>query len=112
MFYIVFNLHGGNEMKLILIALTMITGCSTISDPYLKVGAGYKFAETKIKHRITQQQYDDPISARIEIGAQCIIKEVTCGINHRSQWFSGAPFNDDKEYGVTEFFIDYTYKFN
>ena len=95
----------------ILLTAILLTGCSTISDPYFKVGAGYKFAETKIKHRITQQKYDDPISARFELGANCVMKGVTCGVTHRSQWFSGAPFNNDKEYGVTEFFIDYTYKF-
>lgn len=95
--------------KLLVIAALLLTGCSAIQDPYLKVGAGYKFAETNVVFNTNKA--DDPISARIEVGANCIIENVTCGVTHRSQWFSGAPFNSDKEYGVTEVFVEYTYRF-
>jgi len=100
-------------MKITLIALILLTGCS--SNPYLKVGAGYKFNEAKISHTNdygVKQKFDDPISSRIELGlSECVFKNISCGATHRSQWFSGAPFNNDKEYAVTEFFIDYTYRF-
>jgi major membrane immunogen (membrane-anchored lipoprotein) len=99
----------------LLFAAILLTGCSSMSDPYLKIGAGYKFYENKITHTYadgTKQSFDDPISARVELGfVKCMVENVSCGATHRSQWFSGAPFNDDKEYGVTEVFIDYTYKF-
>lgn len=101
-------------MKYLLIgAMLLTTGCSVIQDPYFKVGAGYKVAETNMVFTTNgvRRLADDPISARVELGANCLLKEVTCGMTHRSQWFSGAPFNDNKEYSVTEFFIDYTFKF-
>ena len=98
-----------------LLTVILLTGCSTISDPYFKVGAGYKFAENKITRNYadgTKQAFNDPISARFELGLmECTMVNVSCGVTHRSQWFSGAPFNNKKEYAVTEFFIDYTYKF-
>jgi hypothetical protein len=99
--------------KLLVIAALLLTGCSAIQDPYLKVGAGYKFAETNVAFLVNGKRVvaDDPISARVELGANCIIENVTCGVTHRSQWFSGAPFNNDKEYSVTEFFAEYTYWF-
>lgn len=100
-------------MKILLIAAILLTGCSAIKQPYVKIGAGYKFAETNVVFKVDGKlkSADDPISARVEIGANCIIENVTCGVTHRSQWFSSAPFNDNKEYSVTEFFIEYTYRF-
>ncbi len=111
--YIVFNLTRRDKMKTTLLALLLLTGCSSISQPYVKVGMGYKFAETNVEfiRDGKSTMSDDPISARFEVGANCVMTNVTCGMTHRSQWFSGAPFNDKKEYGVTEFFVEYTYKF-
>ena len=101
------------KMKTILIAVILLTGCSAIKQPYVKIGAGYKFTETKVEFVTNGKRTlsNDPISARIEVGANCVMTNVTCGVTHRSQWFSGAPFNSDKEYGVTEFFVEYTYRF-
>lgn len=102
-------------MKLaITLSALLLTACSAIDRPYVKVGAGYKFNETIIvftnKHGTTTTG-DSPISARIEVGATCLLPEITCGITHRSQLFTGAPFNNQREYGVTEAFVDYTYYF-
>lgn len=98
--------------KALLIAavLTTTSGCTalqTVEDnAYLKVGVGYKFGELPIK--MDDGADTSPVSARIELGSK--YKNITYGYTHRSQWFSGFPFNNDDEYYVDEFFIDYTIK--
>lgn len=95
---------------LITLSLTLtspltLTGCA--ESYYTKVGAGYKIDETNI------QWYDSsptsPISARIEVGAKK--GNFLYGINHRSQYLSGKPFNNNSEYQVTEVFVDYVWEF-
>lgn len=100
-----------NKLALLLLAV-QLTACSSISDPYFKVGAGYKLSETQIEYMTNgvKRIGDHPLSARFEVGAECIYKNVTCGVTHRSQWLTGAPFNNQREYGVTELFVDYTFE--
>lgn len=80
------------------------------SEIYLKVGAGYKIAENdKITMNGKDYEIDHthPISARFEIAKEC--GNVSLGVAHHSQWATGAPFNDKKEYHKTEVFIDYKF---
>ena len=93
-----------------------------LNKTYITIGAGYKFMESIKRYsrnttdysvygpvQETTQTYDSsPISARIEIGYQ-YSKSVKFGISHHSQWLTGWPINDDKEYSKTELFIDYTF---
>jgi hypothetical protein len=77
---------------------------------YAKVGAGYKFQENN-KVSVDDRDFEidgwSPYSARFELAVEC--SNFTYGVSHHSQWLTGAPFNDVKEYSKTEFFIDYTY---
>lgn len=75
---------------------------------YFNVGVGYKVHETVI--RFDGELWEDPVSARIEVGYQ-YSRNVRFGISHHSQWRTGFPFNgvDDNEYYKTELFIDYTF---
>jgi hypothetical protein len=80
------------------------------SEIYVKVGAGYKIAENdKITFNGKDYEIDHthPISARFEIAKEC--GNVSFGVAHHSQWATGAPFNDKKEYQKTEFFVDYKF---
>ena len=90
-------------MKYLLVILFLL--CSGCSSTYLKVGAGYKLNETNINW------YDgsssDPISARIELYKES--GDLSYGISHHSQWFTGFPFNNNLEYSKTEVFIDYKF---
>ena len=56
------------------------------------------------------ENVNDPITARFELGMECVWENVTCGISHHSQFLSGFPFNNNMEYQKTEVFVDY--KFN
>lgn len=99
-------------VTLAVIGLLSLTGCSVISepskycDPYASVGAGYKTAEAEIR-------WDDghtgshPVSARMTAG--CSYQNIRYGLHHRSQWFTGAPFNDRMEPHTTEVFVDYVW---
>ena len=93
--------------KLLLLALLTV-GCS--HTPYVKVGTGYKIQETEFTNLQTGENVNDKVSARIEMGLE--YGAITYGISHHSQWFSGAPFNNNMEYSKTEVFIDYTLRFN
>lgn len=80
------------------------------SDIYLKVGAGYKFAENDsvtLQGKDYEVDNSSPISARFEIAKEC--GNLTFGVAHHSQWATGAPFNDKKEYQKSEIFIDYKF---
>ena len=98
-----------------LLLLTTITGCSShpvMDTAYLKIGVGYKFDEHTIYSRATGKKFDDPISARIELGAECFIPELKCGIAHHSQWGTGWPIDDVVEPFKNEVFFDYELKLN
>ncbi len=97
-----------------LLMLLLISGCSSIPESaYLKVGAGYKLQETnlnRIDKGVITYNMNDPLTARFELGAECFIPQITCGVTHHSQWLTGKPFNDKDEYSKTEIFIDYKFK--
>ena len=84
---------------LIIILAISLTACAT---PYARVGIGYKIQDVDV-HDLA----NDPVTARIEAGFER--GNLTYGISHHSQYFTGWPFNDDKEYLKTEFFIDYKF---
>lgn len=91
--------------KSIIILALLLTGCS--STYYAKIGAGYKFSESNIEW--DDKSTNHPISARMEIGAKK--GPIIYGVSHRSQYFTGPPFNDKMEYEATEVFIDYEFEF-
>ena len=101
--------------SLILISAIALTGCSSVAKPYVTIGAGYKINEMDFIRKFSDNNRgvnNSPISARIEFGVdECFAHNVSCGFTHRSQWLVGFPFNDDTEYDVNEFFVDYTYRF-
>lgn len=88
-----------------LLSLILLSGCS--ATPYAKVGVGYKIDELEL-------YYDDgssgnePLSARIEAGFES--ENISYGVSHHSQWFSGFPFDDKVEYYKTELFVDYKFE--
>lgn len=92
---------------------TIIASNSAIAECdeiYFKVGAGYKFEQTKYfvsenTGQINKIKFNDPLSARIETGVDC--GKWSYGISHHSQWRTGFPFNNENEIQKTEFFIDY-----
>lgn len=80
------------------------------SEIYLKVGAGYKFSENDsvtLQGKDYEVDNSSPISARFEIAKEC--GNLTFGVAHHSQWATGAPFNDKKEWQKSEVFIDYKF---
>lgn len=83
-----------------------------LTKTYVTIGAGYKFRESELTYKDENNEaytWDDPYSARIEIGYY-YNKNIKFGISHHSQWATGFPVNDDKnEYSKTEVFIDYTF---
>lgn len=100
-------------MKIIIIIIALLSAEATANNNfYLKVGAGYKFYETSYIYDVNSNQniyfeFDDPISARIEIGMEH--ENISYGISHHSNWFTGYPFNDKGELQKTEIFIDYKF---
>ena len=87
-------------MEKLVLVLILLTGCS--STPYIKVDLGAKLEET---NRVKSH----PVSFTGEIGLE--FGPITGGARHRSQPFTGWPFNDSKEYYVNEFFISYIKRF-
>lgn len=97
-------------VRLILVCMFLV-GCG--SRPYVTVGAGYKVSETEYHFLVQHDAYyqkGHPLTARIDIGLEN--GDFKYGLSHHSQWIEGWPVNDNGEYEKTEFFIDYTYKFN
>lgn len=83
--------------------LLVVAGCA---NPYAKAGIAYKVQETNIDFYDGSAQ--DPITARLELGFED--GNVSWGVSHHSQWFTGAPFNNDLEYSKTEIFLDYKFE--
>lgn len=100
-------------MKILIFIISIISlDASANYDYYVKIGAGYKLQETRfiIDNDTNEKIYldfDDPISARIEIGVEH--EHISYGISHHSNWFTGYPFNDKGELQKTELFIDYKF---
>ncbi len=82
---------------------------------YVRVGVGYKLEEKTLYN--WDKYYEDysrsnvPEAARIELGFRR--GNLIYGINHRSQYSQGVPFNSKvgDSYNVTEIFIDYILEF-
>jgi hypothetical protein len=81
---------------------------------YFDIGAGYKFDQTRYYNYNGEKLYlkkeDYPISARFDLGVQC--GNWSYGFSHHSQWFTGAPFNNEHEIYKNEFFIEYRFEWN
>lgn len=90
-----------------ILLLTLATGCASTHTPYAKVGAGYKLEETKLYRQVDGSSFNEPVSARFELGYET--GNLSYGISHHSQFFSGWPFDGKAEYGKTEVFIDYKF---
>jgi len=92
---------------IVLAALTTFTAHANMADDiYFKVGIAYKVGETDLYFK--GKRFNEPLAARLELGVDnCIIKRLTCGVAHYSQWLTGWPVNNDKEYNVNHIFIDY-----
>jgi len=74
-----------------------------------KIGAGYKFSETKDTFdsdgKLVFSGGRSP-SARIDVYGKWS-NGVSIGIGHQSNYRDGVPFNDRPEYHKTEIFIDF-----
>lgn len=82
---------------------------------YVRIGVGYKVEEkTMWGWNDEQDDYrltNHPEAARMEIGFRR--GNLIYGINHRSQYGQGMPFNgfEEDSYYVTEIFVDYIWEF-
>jgi len=79
-------------------------------EPYVKVGVGYKFSETRYfdDYRDGSKfyiEFDDPLAARFEAGWEK--GNLSFGIAHYSNWRTGWPFNNEGELQNTQIFVDY-----
>lgn len=87
-----------------MLGLTLLVGCSSFEPKYYaSIDAAYKIKED-------ERVKSHPISNSIELGMEQ--QGVSIFIRHRSQMFSGPPFNDDFEYFADEVGIRYKYVFN
>ena len=115
------NLTRERYMKALLLTVLLATSATSVSasefnldaflnKTYVTIGAGYKFKESQFKYKENGQtvRFNDPLSARFEIGYQ-YNKHIKFGVSHDSQWRTGFPFNNKKEPSKTEVFIDYTF---
>ena len=95
-----------------LILLLLSSPVMACDETYIKIGAGYKLDQTDhFTNKNTGERFNidfnDPLSARIEIGVQK--GNVSYGVSHHSNWLTGFPFNDEGEVQKTEIFIDYKF---
>jgi hypothetical protein len=108
-----------DNKKIIIVTLLFLIACALLDcvsanasgyEPYLKVGVGYKFSETRYfdDYRDGSKfyiEFDDPLAARFEAGWEK--GNVTFGVAHYSNWRTGWPFNDRGELQNTQIFVDY-----
>jgi hypothetical protein len=98
----------GLNNKIISLGLCLVmSGCASTCFDYAKVGVGYKLYETKMV--FDGKEFNDPITARLELGTQC--DAYSFGYSHHSHYMTGFPFNNKSEYTRDEVFVDYMYKF-
>lgn len=93
-------------MKATILTALLLSGCTLTEDAYFKVGAGYKFAESDVMWNDASATH--PISSRLELGKRA--GNIRYGVAHKSQWFTGWPFDNAMEYQCTELFVDYTFE--
>ena len=92
-------------MKLLALAL-LISGCTSTSTTYCKIGVGYELHATEITWGDGSPN-DSDITARFACGIED--GNISYGLFHSSQYLTGRPFNNDSEYEKTELFIDYKF---
>lgn len=103
-------------MKTLILILALISASTSAGEfdvvdyldkTYINIGVGYKFQETV--YYFGGEKFDDPVSARIEIGYR-YNKNIRFGVSHHSQLLTVWPVNSDhSEPSKTEIFIDYTF---
>jgi len=108
-----------DNKKIIIVTMLFLIACALLDCasanasgymPYVEVGVGYKFSETRYfdDRRDGSKFYidfDDPLAARIEIYWEH--DKWRFGIGHYSNWLTGWPFNDEGELQNTQLFIGY-----
>jgi len=108
-----------DNKKIIIVTMLFLIACALLDcasanasgyEPYVKVGVGYKFSETRYfdDYRDGSKfyiEFDDPLAARFEAGWEK--GNLSFGIAHYSNWRTGWPFNDRGELQNTQIFIDY-----
>ncbi len=106
-------------MKYILILLALSFNVSAsefdlesfLNKTYITVGIAHKIQETELSYTKgdgKRYSMNDPTSAIFEIGYQ-YSKNITFGLSHHSQYFTGKPFNNRNEYAKTEIFLSYKF---
>lgn len=108
-----------DNKKILVVTILFLIACALLDCatahasgymPYVEVGVGYKFSETRYfddrrdgsKFYI---EFDDPLAARIEIYWEH--SNLRFGVGHYSNWLTGWPFNDQGEIQNTQLFIGY-----
>ena len=94
-------------MKIITpLLIIALSGCSTLGEPYVTAGLGYKHNESKFTG---PNICESKISGRIEAGMDN--EWFIYGWSHHSQPSCGKPFNEKWEYQKSEFFFDVIKRF-
>lgn len=102
-------------MKLTIFALLFLLSSTANAcnndGVYLRIGIGHKFAESD---KITVDGVDRTVDyngrASARIGVAAYKGTWSIGIDHHSQYDTGWPVNNKKEYYKTELFIDKRFK--
>lgn len=98
---------------LFLIACALLDCATARADgymPYVEVGVGYKFSETRYfdDYRDGSKfyiEFNDPLAARIEVYWEH--GNWRFGAGHYSNWLTGWPFNKQGEIQNTQLFMGY-----
>jgi len=93
----------------LLFAASVIPACllTSCAAPTYSVGVGYKVQELELTYN--KERINHPVTARLKMYWE-YEEKLVYGVEHHSQWLTGQPFNDKKEYSKTEVFIDWKFK--
>lgn len=88
-------------------------------EPYLELGAGYAPSKTPWSTQMGAQHYDwkgsNPVfigSAGVEISHPILGNDnIDIGVTHISNWFQGAPFDNESETSLDIIHIKYRWRF-
>jgi len=95
-------------MKITIIALSiLLTGCSSLGDPFLEIDLGYRWHETDIAHSV---DCNSNVEAQAKLGMEK--GNLSYGIKHVSDLACGRPFKDGIEYTNEQVFVSYKFKLN
>jgi len=90
-------------MKTLIIAISiLLTGCSSLGDPFYKFGLWHKLNEADISRSVN---CNSGFSVHAQVGFD--VNGLSYGIGHISDLKCGRPFRDDIEYGNNHVFIEY-----